>query len=133
VAVEPDEELISPVTGALEYLGAGDAKRVEAGYVVRMPKAYPVHDEHGVRDVDSGRDRIAEHHPNVSPVGRDGMQRYDNQVWSVNAEQEHHEVSDGPSRDRRRDASAPGTRSDAALLSRGAIERAASRREEAAT
>jgi hypothetical protein len=60
------EELISQAKGRLEYLGPGDANRVEAGYVVRMPKAYPVDDEHSLRNVDNTVPRSVE---NVGGAG----------------------------------------------------------------
>jgi len=88
-----------------------DADKVEAGYVVRMPKAYPVYDEHYKRNVDTIRAWLAANAPNVHPVGRNGMHKYNNQdhsmytamltvenifgadhdIWSVNVEQEYHE------------------------------------------
>jgi protoporphyrinogen oxidase len=150
---KPDEELISQAKGELEYLGLGDASQVEAGYVVRMPKAYPVYDEHYERNVDIMREWIAGHCPNVFPVGRNGMHRYNNQdhsmytallsveniygadhdVWSVNVEEEYHETG-GPTRDHRAGAGNHGTGRDAPVLPRDAIERAAAtRREEAGT
>ncbi len=151
---KPDEDLISQAKRELEYLGLGDADRVEAGYVVRMPKAYPVYDEHYVRNVDVMREWIADHCPNVFPVGRNGMHRYNNQdhsmytamlsvenilgadhdVWSVNVEDEYHEESDGPTHERRTGSGTTGTGRDAPVLPRDAIERAAAaRREEAGT
>ena len=39
-----DEDLVAQAKDELERLGLVDAG-VEAGYVVRMPKAYPVYDE----------------------------------------------------------------------------------------
>ena len=57
--------------------------RVEAGYVVRMPKAYPVYDEDYKANVDVLRDWLAAHAPNVHPVGRNGMHRYNNQDHSM--------------------------------------------------
>jgi hypothetical protein len=58
----------------------------------------------------------------------------DHDVWSVNVEEEYHEVSDGPTRDHRTGAGAHGTGRDAPVLPREAIERAAAtRREEAGT
>ncbi len=151
---KPDEELISQAKGELEYLGLGDASQVEAGYVVRMPKAYPVYDEHYERNVDIMREWIAGHCPNVFPVGRNGMHRYNNQdhsmytallsveniygadhdVWSVNVEEEYHEEAGGPTRDHRTGSGNHGTGRDAPVLPRDAIERAAAtRREEAGT
>ena len=61
-----------------------DAGVVEAGYVVRMPKAYPVYDERYQRNVDV--------HPGLAGAracrtctrsGRNGMHRYNNQDHSM--------------------------------------------------
>ncbi len=41
-----DEDLIAQAKREVEHLGLADSSKVEAGYVVRMPKAYPVYDEH---------------------------------------------------------------------------------------
>jgi protoporphyrinogen oxidase len=76
-----------------------------------MPKAYPMYDSAYKENVAVLRDWLAEHAPNVYPVGRNGMHRYNNQdhsmltamlsvenifgahhdVWNVNVEQEYHE------------------------------------------
>ena len=126
---------------AEQELGLADASKVEAGYVVRMPKAYPVYDEHYKDNVDVLRAWIAANVPNVMPVGRNGMHRYNNadhsmytamlsvenifgdhhDVWSVNVEEEYHEES-GPS-----DRNA-GTGRDAPVLPREAIDAAAAAR-----
>ena len=88
---------------------------VEAGYVVRMPKAYPVYDDvyHEQCQVDPAW--FEENAPNVHPVGRNGMHKYNNQdhsmytamltvenihgahhdIWSVNVEEEYHEQTAG--------------------------------------
>jgi protoporphyrinogen oxidase len=108
----PDEQLIETGKKELEQLGLVDAADVSAGYVVRMPKAYPVYDEAYQRNVDVLRGWLTENTPNVHPVGRNGMHRYNNQdhsmytamltvenilgdtghdIWSVNVEEEYHE------------------------------------------
>jgi protoporphyrinogen oxidase len=153
---KPDEELVEQAKQELQHLGLGDASKVEAGYVVRMPKAYPVYDEHYERNVEIMREWIAQSCPNVYPVGRNGMHRYNNQdhsmytamlsvenifgashdVWAVNVEEEYHEVADGPSgKDPRLGPSgSKGTGRDAPVLSRESIEAAAAvRREEGAS
>ena len=106
-----DEDLVEQGKRELEQLGLVDASKVEAGYVVRMPKAYPFYDGEYKANVDMLRRWLAEHTPNVYPVGRNGMHRYNNQdhsmytamlsvenifgadhdVWSVNVEEEYHE------------------------------------------
>ncbi len=107
-----DEALIEQGKQELQLLGLGDAAKVEAGYVVRMPKAYPVYDDHYVDSVNVLRGWISENASNVYPVGRNGMHKYNNQdhsmvtamltadnisigahndVWKVNVEQEYHE------------------------------------------
>jgi protoporphyrinogen oxidase len=142
---KPDEELIEQGKRELEQLGLADASKVEAGYVVRMPKAYPVYDESYQDNVATMREWLEAHAPNIYPVGRNGMHRYNNQdhsmytamlsvenifgahhdPWSVNVEEEYHEEM----------AAAPtppsggsGTGRDAPVLPRAAIDAAAARR-----
>ena len=112
----PDDELVRRATAELEQLRLVPPGTVEAGYVVRMPKAYPVYDAQYAANVDIVRGWLAEHAANVWPVGRNGMHRYNNQdhsmytamlavenivkgtahdVWDVNVEQEYHEERDG--------------------------------------
>ncbi len=109
---KPDEELIEQGKRELQILGLVDPDKVEAGYVVRMPKAYPFYDEHYKANVVRIVEWLDECAPNVHPVGRNGMHRYNNQdhsmytamltaenialgtshdVWSVNVEEEYHE------------------------------------------
>jgi UDP-galactopyranose mutase len=76
-----------------------------------MPKAYPFYDWEYKQNVDVLRKWLEQNTPNVYPVGRNGMHRYNNQdhsmytamlsveniygakhdVWSVNVEEEYHE------------------------------------------
>ncbi|MEA3018889.1 MAG: hypothetical protein QOI47_413 [Actinomycetota bacterium] len=117
--VMSDEDLVARGARELEILRLSKADKVEAGYVVRMPKAYPVYDHEYKQNVDIMRAWLAEHAPNVWPVGRNGMHKYNNQdhsmftamlsvqnivdgtshdIWTVNVEQEYHEVkaAEGP-------------------------------------
>ncbi|HEV7523770.1 MAG TPA: NAD(P)/FAD-dependent oxidoreductase [Acidimicrobiia bacterium] len=107
-----DENLIAQGKRELHQLGLiSDPLRVEAGYVVRMPKAYPVYDEVYEGNVDTMRKWLTVNTPNVFPCGRNGMHKYNNQdhsmltamlsvenilgaehdVWTVNVEAEYHE------------------------------------------
>lgn len=142
-----DDELIERGKVELERIGLVNAVDVEAGYVVRMPKAYPVYDEHYMANVEVLRDWLQANVPNVHPVGRNGMHKYNNQdhsmytamltvenivagtshdVWSVNVEEEYHEESassDGDGADSStsstgRPAAAGGTGRDAPILPR---------------
>ncbi|MST33512.1 FAD-dependent oxidoreductase [Acidimicrobiaceae bacterium USS-CC1] len=108
----PDDELVEQGKAELGKLGLVDPSAVEAGYVVRMPKAYPYYDADYHRNVDTIRKWIESEVPNVHPVGRNGMHRYNNadhsmytamltvenllgahhDVWSVNVEEEYHET-----------------------------------------
>jgi len=110
-----DEELIAKGKAELEALGLMRAADVEAGYVVRMPKAYPFYDDTYKTNVEVLRAWLAEHATNVHPVGRNGMHKYNNQdhsmytamltvenllgashdIWDVNVEEEYHEEGDG--------------------------------------
>jgi protoporphyrinogen oxidase len=110
----PDEDLIEQGKRELEILGLVEPSKVEAGYVVRMPKAYPFYDEHYKANVALIVEWVDDCTPNVHPVGRNGMHRYNNQdhsmytamltaenialgtnhdVWNVNVEEEYHEES----------------------------------------
>jgi protoporphyrinogen oxidase len=108
-----DDDLVALGTRELATLGLVDPAQVEAGYVVRVPKAYPMYDDTYRANVDIIREWIAETVPNVHPVGRNGMHRYNNQdhsmftamltvdnifganhdIWAVNVEEEYHEES----------------------------------------
>jgi protoporphyrinogen oxidase len=135
-----DEELIARGTRELAALGLGDPTIVEAGYVVRQPKAYPVYDEFYADNVAVLNDWIVEHTPNVHPVGRNGMHKYNNQdhsmltalltaqnilgtgdhdIWTVNVDEDYHEQSEGQS-------GSTGTGRDAPVIARDAA-RASSR------
>ncbi len=112
-----DEELIAKGTAELVSLGLMGVSDVEAGYVVRMPKAYPTYDEDYKANVDVLRAWLADHTRNVHPIGRNGMHRYNNQdhsmftamltvdnlygashdIWEVNVEEEYHEEATGTS------------------------------------
>jgi protoporphyrinogen oxidase len=112
---KPDAELIEQGKRELEILGLVTADKVEAGYVVRMPKAYPFYDEHYKANVKKIVEWMNQAVPNVHPVGRNGMHRYNNQdhsmftamltaeniatgskhdVWSVNVEEVYHETEE---------------------------------------
>ena len=106
-----DDVLIERGKEELEYLGLMRAGDVETGYVVRMPKAYPMYDATYKANVATLRAWLEAHAPNVYPVGRNGMHKYNNQdhsmytamlsvenifgarhdVWSVNVEADYHE------------------------------------------
>ena len=107
----PDEDLIAQGARELETLGLIAADQVQEGYVVRMPKAYPTYDETYAENVDVLRAWLEANTPNVFPVGRNGMHKYNNQdhsmytamltvenlfgadhdIWAVNVEEEYHE------------------------------------------
>jgi len=132
-----DADLIAQGKRELSILGLVDPSKVEAGYVVRMPKAYPFYDEHYKANVARIVEWLEDCAPNVHPVGRNGMHRYNNQdhsmytamltaeniargtrhdVWSVNVEEEYHEESSGEDTDS--DMGTPGTGRDAPVISR---------------
>jgi protoporphyrinogen oxidase len=106
-----DTDLVELGKRELEKIGLVKAADVETGYVVRMPKAYPVYDETYKANVDTIRAWLDANVPNVYPTGRNGMHRYNNQdhsmytamlsvenifgathdIWNVNVEEEYHE------------------------------------------
>jgi protoporphyrinogen oxidase len=115
-----DDDLIALGTRELDTLGLVQPGDVQQGYVVRIPKAYPMYDDTYRANVETIRAWLEANAPNVHPVGRNGMHKYNNQdhsmftamltvenilganhdIWSVNVEEEYHEeVSTGTGRD----------------------------------
>jgi protoporphyrinogen oxidase len=138
----PDEELVELAKKELAVIGLVEPEQVEAGYVVRQPKAYPTYDERYKENVDVLRAWLEANTPNVHPVGRNGMFRYNNQdhsmftamltvenivagahheIWEVNVEEEYHEekASDpsGPSK-----PAGGGTGRDAPTIPRASLD-----------
>ena len=134
---KPDDQLIEQGKRELGILGLVDPAKVEAGYVVRMPKAYPFYDEYYKANVAKIVEWLDECASNVHPVGRNGMHRYNNQdhsmytamltaeniatgsdhdVWTVNVEKEYHEEASAKDDDSRRGTR--GTGRDAPVISR---------------
>ncbi len=77
-----DDDLIKLGLEELEKIRLADRKTFVAGFVVRVPKAYPVYDSeypcnHGII-----RDYLAKF-GNILPVGRYGMFRYNNMDHSI--------------------------------------------------
>ncbi|MFC4057826.1 NAD(P)/FAD-dependent oxidoreductase [Planomonospora corallina] len=107
-----DEDLVRFGTAELEKLGLVTPGAAQQGYVVRMPKAYPVYDADYADSVETIRKYLDAEWPEIHPVGRNGMHRYNNQdhsmltamlaaeniaegaghdIWEVNVESEYHE------------------------------------------
>jgi len=109
-----DEDLVELASREIEQLKLVRPGDIEVGYVVRVPKAYPVYDAAYAENLDIVRLYLKEDWPDVHPVGRNGMHRYNNQdhsmltamvavdniiggitdksnLWEVNAEAEYHE------------------------------------------
>ena len=112
-----DDDLIALGAAEAEKIGLFSAAEVEAGTVVRMPKAYPVYDGEYIGHLETIREWL-DRFDNLFPVGRNGQHRYNNQdhsmvtaliaarriagigepedVWDVNVEESfHEEVRDG--------------------------------------
>jgi protoporphyrinogen oxidase len=109
----PDDRLIATAADELVALGLAQRDDILDGTVVRERKAYPVYDDAYARNVALVRQEIESHYPNLHPVGRNGMHKYNNQdhammtalltvenivagktlydVWQVNQDAEYHE------------------------------------------
>ena len=106
-----DAELVARATRELEQIGLADSGRVEAGYVVRVPKAYPIYDDDYADRVQTVRDWLSGI-ANLQQIGRNGLHRYNNSdhsmltalravenacfddahdLWAVNSDGEYHE------------------------------------------
>ncbi len=115
-----DDELIALGTHELAIIGLAREGDVEAGYVARMPKAYPVYDEGYDTHIATIRKWLEDNATNVQPVGRNGMHKYNNQdhsaytamlavdsiitgnehdIWSVNVDDEYAEEVSSTGRD----------------------------------
>lgn len=109
-----DSTLITFAKQEIEKLALVEISKITAGYVVRVPKAYPVYDSEYEKNLELIAKWTQKNHPNVIPVGRNGMHRYNNQdhsmltamlaienlyknsqhnLWAVNVEDEYHEES----------------------------------------
>lgn len=107
----PDEDLVDLATGEVQRLGLVPAAAVRRGWVVRVPKAYPMYDSDYHQRVATIR-RWLEGFSNFQQIGRNGLHRYNNSdhsmltalravenlvqgadhdVWSVNADSAYHE------------------------------------------
>ena len=80
---QPDQELVALASAELEDLSLVPSGAVEGGFVVRMPKAYPVYDSVYADALDVIRGYLSESWPEIYPVGRNGMHRYNNQDHSM--------------------------------------------------
>ena len=109
-----DAELVALATAELCRLDLVAPADVEAGYVVRVPKAYPYYDFSYRAHVETISKWLDANAPNLHPVGRNGMHKYNNQdhsmytamltvdnihgahhdIWAVNVEEAHHEAHD---------------------------------------
>jgi protoporphyrinogen oxidase len=107
----PDEELVDLGRRELAQLGLVREPPTGEGYVVRVPKAYPVYDEGYSDRVGVLRRWLEAQAENVVPVGRNGMHKYNNQdhsmltamlavenlagarhdLWAVNVDGDYHE------------------------------------------
>jgi protoporphyrinogen oxidase len=107
----PDNELIALGKWEVNRLGLASYADIDDGYVVRVPKAYPVYDS-DYRDYLPIIRGFVDGLENVQTIGRNGLHRYNNQdhamltgmlaarnlvlgeqndLWSVNTDQEYHE------------------------------------------
>jgi protoporphyrinogen oxidase len=127
-----DDDLVALARRELVHLGLVPDGAPGGGWVVRMPKAYPIYDGAYRDNVEVCRAWLAEHAANVWPVGRNGMHRYNNQdhsmvtatlavqnlfgadhdLWAVNVDDEYHEEVSG-------EAAPVGTGRSAPVLAEG--------------
>src|SRR5215212_4266182 len=111
-----DEDLVALATRELEALNLAPAGKVRRGYVVRVPKAYPMYDEDYSDRVDVIKGWLGGL-TNLQQVGRNGLHRYNNSdhsmlsamravdnllhgtkhdIWAVNVESAYHEEHQEP-------------------------------------
>jgi protoporphyrinogen oxidase len=109
-----DDDLVRLATRELGQLGLADPAKVEKGYAVRVPKAYPMYDAEYAERVEVIKEWLAGV-DNLHQIGRNGLHRYNNSdhssltairtvenicdgaghdIWAVNAESVYHETHD---------------------------------------
>ncbi|MGH3003681.1 MAG: NAD(P)/FAD-dependent oxidoreductase [Gaiellaceae bacterium] len=107
-----DGELVELATRELERLGLATRAKVERGFAIRVPKAYPIYDAEYAERVATIRTWL-DGIENLQQVGRNGLHRYNNSdhsmltamravdnlvagadhdIWEVNAESVYHET-----------------------------------------
>lgn len=105
-----EDELVNLAKNELEYLGFIAKDEVTKGYVVKMPKAYPVYDPEYKKNLNTIK-KFLSNISNIQLVGRNGMHKYNNQdhsmltsmlavknilgsnydLWQINADENYHE------------------------------------------
>jgi protoporphyrinogen oxidase len=107
-----DDALVALAAEELEKLRLASSSKVERGYAIRVPKAYPIYDADYAARVEVIRGYL-ETIENLQQVGRNGLHRYNNSdhsmltamravdnlltgsdhdIWAVNAESVYHET-----------------------------------------
>jgi len=107
-----DQNLIDLAIKELSELSLLSSDSLHEGYVVRMPKAYPVYNLDYSKNIEVIKNWLLKDHKNIFPIGRNGMHRYNNQdhsmmtavlsvrnillnekndIWKVNVEEDYHE------------------------------------------
>jgi protoporphyrinogen oxidase len=107
-----DDDLVALAADELERLRLAPASKVERGYAIRVPKAYPIYDAEYAARVNVIRGFL-DGIQNLQQVGRNGLHRYNNSdhsmltamravdnlvdgadhdIWAVNAESVYHET-----------------------------------------
>ena len=125
-----DDRLVELAAAELEQLELAARSKVERGYVIRVPKAYPMYDIEYARRVAVIRDWL-ETIENLQQVGRNGLHRYNNSdhsmltairtvenlldgtshdIWAVNAESVYHETHEQDEHPYRRAPETPESR-----------------------
>jgi protoporphyrinogen oxidase len=108
----PDDDLVKFASNELGSLNLVSTEKISRGFVVRVPKAYPVYDEMYKESLEIISNWISDECTALIPVGRNGMHRYNNQdhsmltamlavenlflnqnhdLWRVNVDNEYHE------------------------------------------
>ncbi|HEX3807733.1 MAG TPA: NAD(P)/FAD-dependent oxidoreductase [Gaiellaceae bacterium] len=107
-----DDDLVALAADELERLRLAPKSKVERGYAIRVPKAYPIYDADYAQRVEVIRGWL-DGIENLQQVGRNGLHRYNNSdhsmltamravdnllagadhdIWAVNAESVYHET-----------------------------------------
>ncbi len=106
----PDDDLIDMAVEEISQIGLIEKDIVKWGWVVRVPKAYPVYDD-DYQEAMPAIKRFLNGLDNLQTIGRNGLHRYNNMdhsiltgilaaqniqgarhdLWEVNTDEEYHE------------------------------------------
>lgn len=80
---QEDSQLLNLAKSELQQLAVAPGVNILDGTVIRVPKAYPLYNDDYLKHLGVIREYLANYHPRIQTVGRNGMHRYNNQDHAI--------------------------------------------------